>query len=890
MNNIEYDPWDEIQLSPEDSIDVYKSKPESEKDPWDELDFGEDFWTNAFRTALQIPQGVAEGTGPGIAAGLWQLLSQGEVLDPENIDNLRMISEREGIPFDEEAYMEAAQKALGTVPTVSNIGSKVEEMTGVPFEPKTRTQKALRLGSTAAKFQPGAISQKAAAGVAAPAVSNLLQEAGVPEPFAELAGLGAAVPTGGAVPAIDVSLGKTKPSGIPARQFENLKNPTEVKSKKFQQINEKLEKDFKSISDKIIKESPIGETAENLKNDPTYKLESRELLDQAQEIADAMPGTLPSKDIKKAYIDTSAKKVKGFALDEYDKSYLKFMKDSVDDIKIDNVTPGQLVEMYRKNNRALGEYFEPGASKALNRAKRDALLDQNRSIADIIEKSSPELSTTFKEGNARWTKIMDAEAVDDFINKVFEEKVNYKKMHDFFDKEGYGFKFKRALGEEGYKQFQTLMKDMLTSEAPYKMLKVAKTKGWGDLFETAGAYILHPSLGKAKLAYNVGKNTFKSLMNSMLDKPQLAITWKRGVDNLKKGNFQAAAKEFEDLKAASVEVLPAEEVSKTKPEEPKTIEAPKKQIEYKKPEEKIRPVETFETEKGSTYQVNEDGSTTRNKAYRPEHGEKEQGIQPNSEKTWYVSKEDADKLSLFQTSGSGKRLIEFDDGRLGIMYETGKDAGKVEARTIIIPQSTPAEGLLPVESWEGGKKIHFGNKITKIKKSKTKTESKKIEPIKRTIEQELQELQDSIKNTKSVISSTKDPKIEKMFRDQLVQMKKEETILLKEIKKKETLKKPQAKTEFPKEKVEQVKHQDISKKGLKEQKYFILEKIDDALTNPDKYGDYIDFHVPGDGDMKLKNHPKALEQFRKSVDKRWPDKALPSMRKGQRTIYPEHDV
>ena len=94
-------------------------------------------------------------------------------------------------------------------------------------------------------------------------------------------------------------------------------------------------------------------------------------------------------------------------------------------------------------------------------------------------------------------------------------------------------------------------------------------------------------------------------------------------------------------------------------------------------------------------------------------------MQPKSEKTWYVSKQDADKLGEFQTKGTGnKRLIEFPDGRLGIMYETGKDAGKVEARTVITPESSPKEGMIPVESFEGGKKVHFGNKISKLEKAK----------------------------------------------------------------------------------------------------------------------------------------------------------------------------
>lgn len=58
MNNVDYDPWDDIQLSPEESIQAYNEKPD--KDPWDEVEFQEGFWKNAFRTALQIPQGYAD--------------------------------------------------------------------------------------------------------------------------------------------------------------------------------------------------------------------------------------------------------------------------------------------------------------------------------------------------------------------------------------------------------------------------------------------------------------------------------------------------------------------------------------------------------------------------------------------------------------------------------------------------------------------------------------------------------------------------------------------------------------------------------------------------------------------------------------------------------------
>jgi hypothetical protein len=123
---------------------------------------------------------------------------------------------------------------------------------------------------------------------------------------------------------------------------------------------------------------------------------------------------------------------------------------------------------------------------------------------------------------------------------------------------------------------------------------------------------------------------------------------------------------------------------------------------------------TFTTEKGSVYQLNEDGTTTRTKAVRSEHPGDE-GLKPKSEKTWFVSPEDAKKLGEVQTSGGSKRLFEFPDGKIGVQYTEGPDTGKVESRTVLEPQTKPAVGLVPVEIWQDGKEVHFGNKITDVK-------------------------------------------------------------------------------------------------------------------------------------------------------------------------------
>jgi hypothetical protein len=123
---------------------------------------------------------------------------------------------------------------------------------------------------------------------------------------------------------------------------------------------------------------------------------------------------------------------------------------------------------------------------------------------------------------------------------------------------------------------------------------------------------------------------------------------------------------------------------------------------------------TFKTTKGSTYEVNADGTTTRNKSFHPEHGRKDVGPQPKSDKTFYVTLDEAQALGEFQTTGAGKQLARLPDGRWGVKYTDGPGKGKFERRTLVKPKSDPAVGLLPVEIWNKGTKVHFGNKITEV--------------------------------------------------------------------------------------------------------------------------------------------------------------------------------
>ena len=48
------------------------------------------------------------------------------------------------------------------------------------------------------------------------------------------------------------------------------------------------------------------------------------------------------------------------------------------------------------------------------------------------------------------------------------------------------------------------------------------------------------------------------------------------------------------------------------------------------------------------------------------------------------------------------------------MYTSGKNKGKVSANSIVNPSKTPKEGLTPVEVWNDGQRVHFGNEITEV--------------------------------------------------------------------------------------------------------------------------------------------------------------------------------
>lgn len=514
------------------------------------------------------------------------------------------------------------------------------------------------------------------------------------------------------------SIGKqTKPSGLPTRRYEGITKETKVSPGRREVINKKVEGDFKKIASDIVETTPLSKTARSLKEDASFIEKVGSEFERVEALAADIPGSASTSTIKANLLSKASEQLKsGLSPSEYDSQYAKYMKEFSKSITEKEFNATDSVKQFRKNNQSLTEYFEPGSSKAVNKAKRDALLDYNRLIAEHIETQYPgsEFSKLFTDTNKRWSDIKSAEFVEGFIKDLFDGKIDYRKGSKFFNKR-YSDAFKKALGDEGYSKFEQLMKDFMSTQRAQSLLKTADSKGFHDLATTGISYLIHPKLAALK----IGKDAVGYIYQAMLDKPRLMLKWDQGIKAVKREDFKQAEKIFSELDA---EIAPKEATRR---------EALKKFNEKVKPVEKSKPTPaetSFTTAKGSTYTV-KDGKTVRNKAERAEHpGEK--GIQPESEKTYYVSKEDADKLSILQAHGPKTKLLELPDGTIGVQFTSGPNKGKVVKESVISPNKNPKIGLTPVEVWKNGERVHFGNKIVSVN-SKPATRQELIDRVKK---------------------------------------------------------------------------------------------------------------------------------------------------------------
>lgn len=127
----------------------------------------------------------------------------------------------------------------------------------------------------------------------------------------------------------------------------------------------------------------------------------------------------------------------------------------------------------------------------------------------------------------------------------------------------------------------------------------------------------------------------------------------------------------------------------------------------------------FKTAKGSSYVIQENGTTIRNKKARPEHPG-DYGVKPASAKTVYISKEVADGIA--PPTNAKVAFVIHDDGKISLAVNLANNWGISKSAKELIYSNTPQKGLIPLELWnkstlkglDSYSRWHFGNKITEV--------------------------------------------------------------------------------------------------------------------------------------------------------------------------------
>lgn len=511
---------------------------------------------SAGRLAAQPVIGAADITGPGILTNAWNLLGSAEALDElRSWKEGREAELRQKFPtapwpeepvFDEQKYLEALQNASKLVPTPSNIASFLEEQTGLPLEAKTKLQRYLRTAGSAAKMVSGAPLVRAQAGVIAPAAQAGLEAAGVPEALAEPLALGTAAVT----PKVSSVEAITKPSGMPERRFEALKSKRVVTPEQAKSVREAVTQDVKDATERLLtKKSQVRRA---MTEDPIGFVED---LDKDFEAVQNLVEDLPVEEVDAGTLLQSIRRQKqlkdsrGITRSEAEKSYDRQMKSVVKELgKAEEVSPTTLLEQFRKNNKELRKFYQPGASQGANEGVKDALLDYNRAIADVFESKFPEseFNKLFKASNETFSEVSRLKAIDEFMDKVFQDgKINFTEVEKLPKRESLKRDLIKTIGKDGYRDFVQIMKELKSTQRAMKLLSESASPSISDFFKEALKFITYKPWGLV----SAGIKGVNFVRNSLLANKKYRVELGSTLKDLKRGRFAAAQQGIKSLEA-----------------------------------------------------------------------------------------------------------------------------------------------------------------------------------------------------------------------------------------------------------------------------------------------------------------------------------------------------
>lgn len=528
----------------------------------------------AARAGLQIPLGIAEGTGLGLGGQLLNLAGAGESLAELEDLKERIPELKKKFPqlpwenFDEnnfeQKYREALQTATNYNPlTVGGLGQITEDITGLPTgHPKTRGQELIRTGAAAGKFAPGKLLEKTIRGASVPAISKLLSSQGVPEGLADnIAFLLSQTPKGKGIKESKLELPKGKAKAFePEFKLENEKYPSGLTkpraavekrpelgiitpSQQEKAIGDLNKEAAKLTKEKFHESFPTAKKLEEGFNfDAAFNKGFGELEAQAAKAnphIDIAPFT--------KFLRSEAEKYRGIpTLDSEAKKIMKWIEDfrSEPQSGLKN-----LMRIYRSVNRELKRTFDKAKLSGVPNHYVNFLTRANKEISTAIRNTLPENSEwmrRFDLMNKVYKNFRDAEKVSSILRPLLQAEPTAANLRKFANDPKLQKALELRMGKDAAGEIIQIAKDLDAATKAINRLSAKTIKELDDIYPIplllAGMKI--PGLG---FAIKKSAEIARRIYGTNLTKPATRKVYREAVEAATKGDIPAYKKATDTL-------------------------------------------------------------------------------------------------------------------------------------------------------------------------------------------------------------------------------------------------------------------------------------------------------------------------------------------------------
>lgn len=483
------------------------------------------------------------------------------------VEEIEEIAQRERVPFDRQNYLKKVFEAAEALPTQDMAEKFIQEKTGLDLSAKGKIGKIARKGGEFLSLTtPGSLLEEGAKGLAkkgAGAVTGATlaegaTELGVPEPIADIIGLGTAggISTGKMIP--KELKGEAKKARETAEKFELRKIrgveheevpkiPAVVSPERQKKVTEELGKTSQKAIEKIIEGKLPIKTLEK----QGWDLE--DIYSKSYQMARDRATSKPSEiDIQPVlnWMEDEYKRINKHTLSPSgpDKIALKILEDEYKALHPSvkgKPSAEQVLNQYHKFNENLkGIYKKPEFSGAEEEIRR-VYGAMNEKLIDSLEKSGRfDILVPFRVANKAYHETSKLNQVEGILSKAFEDGYNPKKLSSILDAKTSKKYLERSLGKDSIRDMKLIADyGKRAEEMVLSKLKNPKTVGQyvSELtpMKAALLFLKHIPGGTVAIPYEAIKGGIQRAQGLLMTKKGTLNAYKNFLKGASTGSQQA---------------------------------------------------------------------------------------------------------------------------------------------------------------------------------------------------------------------------------------------------------------------------------------------------------------------------------------------------------------